>query len=177
VQIVAASRAVRASLRAQERMLSFRVSSRAPARLDFRSTCATRLSFRLNRTSNPDVYLGSTGRAPAAAFRIDRQSTTGVAGRILLSSKCPVVGSGCPPPKATNGTVRIETAPPEKGGSGHIVARARSDENGVYSANLAAGRYLLIVEKQGYPAQKPVATRVEAGVVTLNDLVVDTGIR
>jgi len=178
LRVVATSRGVRSGLRTHERSVSFRLSSAGLARLDFRSPCASRLSFRLNGSSSPHLYLGSSGKAPASAFRLNRPAAAGVAGRILLGSRCPVVGNnGCPPAKATQGAVRIETAPAEKGSSGHIVATVRSDSNGNYSADLSPGRYLLVVEKSGYPAQKAHAATVEAGVVTLTDLFLDTGIR
>jgi hypothetical protein len=57
------------------------------------------------------------------------------------------------------------------------VARVRSDAGGNYSADLAPGRYLLVVEKSGYAAQKPHPVTVEAGIVTLTDLFLDSGIR
>jgi hypothetical protein len=53
----------------------------------------------------------------------------------------------------------------------------RSEANGNYSANVSAGRYLVVVEKGGYPAQKAHPALVEAGVATQVDLYVDSGIR
>ncbi|HEY6150156.1 MAG TPA: carboxypeptidase-like regulatory domain-containing protein [Gaiellaceae bacterium] len=53
----------------------------------------------------------------------------------------------------------------------------RSDANGSYHSNLSPGRYLLVVEKPAYPAQKASRATVEEGIVTLTDLFVDTGIR
>ena len=145
------------------------------AGLDVRSPCATRLTFRLRGSSR--VYLGTTGRAPAPTFSLDRPAATGVGGQILLASKCPVGGIGCPAPKPTEGTVRIETAPAEKGKPARVVARVKSDANGSYHAGLSSGRYTLVVEKPGYPAQKAWRATVAEGVVTLSDLIVDTGIR
>jgi hypothetical protein len=166
---------MRSGLKTSARAVSFRVASAGLARLDLRSSCATRLSFRLS--GSPRVYLGSSGNAPAQDFSLNRPAATGVGGRIMLASKCPVVGAGCPPPKPTRATVRVETAPTEKGTPGHVVTRVRSDANGSYTADLSPGRYLLVVEKPGYPAQKGWRARVDAGIVTLTDLFVDTGIR
>jgi hypothetical protein len=177
LRVVATSPAIRPGLEAHERSVSFRLSSAGLAGLDFRTPCATRLSFRLNGSSSSRVHLGSSGKAPGPTFRLNRPAATGVSGRILLGSNCPVVGNGCPAPKPTEGTVRIETAPVEKGTSSRVVARARSDAGGNYSADIAQGRYLLVVEKSGYPAQKAHAATVEAGIVTLTDLILDSGIR
>jgi hypothetical protein len=177
LRVVAASPAIRSGLRSQRRSVNFRLSSAGPAGLDFRIPCAARLSFRLNGSSASRIHLGSSGRVPAPTFRLTRPAATGVAGRILLGSNCPVVGNGCPALKPTDGTVRIETAPVEKGTSSRVVARVGSDADGNYSADITQGRYLLVVEKRGYPAQKAHAATVEAGIVTLTDLILDSGIR
>ena len=166
---------MRSRLKTSARSVSFRVSSAGLAALDVRSDCATRLSLRLS--GSPRVYLGSSGKAPAPAFSLNRPAATGLGGRILLVSKCPVGGTSCPPAKPTEGTVRIAKAPAEKGTPAHVVARVRSDANGSYHSNLSPGRYLLVVEKPGYPAQKASRATVEEGIVTLTDLFVDTGIR
>jgi hypothetical protein len=75
--------------------------------------------------------------------------------------------------------VRIETAPSGRGNTGHVVARVKSDGNGNYSTDLAPGQYVLVAEKSdgGYPTAKPSNLNVEAGVVTLVDLYLDSGIR
>jgi hypothetical protein len=205
LRVVRASRAMRSGLEARARSLRVRVVAPELARLDFASRCASRLNFRFgaaqpapaatatpssaasaaparrSQGSPPRVFLGARGTAPALTFRLQRPATTGVAGRILLASNCPVGGPGqCPPPKPTQGTVRIETAPTGKGGGeeGRVVARVRSDEDGNYSAELAAGRYQLVVEKEGgYPVAKPTLAEVETGVVTQVDLYLDSGIR
>jgi hypothetical protein len=178
LRVLSATSAARSGLRARPRALTVRVASGEPARIDFKSPCATRLSFRLG--SDSPVLLGATGRAPASTFRLDRPAVTGVAGRILVGPTCPAVGpSGCPnaKPKPTQGTVRIETAPGRKGGQGQVVARVKSDANGKFSADVGPGRYLLVVEKSGgYPTPKPSVAGVEAGVVTQVDLYLETGI-
>ena len=192
---------MRSGLKARARSLTVRVAAGELASLDFVSRCASRLSFRLgaappaqaapaaaaqapsgalaSQGSLPRVFLGARGTAPDTAFRLERPATTGVAGRILLSSNCPVGGpTACPPPKPVQGTVRIETASSKGGSAGTVVARVRSDANGNYSASLKAGRYQLIVEKGGgYPFAKPRAANIETGVVTQADLYLDSGIR
>jgi hypothetical protein len=74
--------------------------------------------------------------------------------------------------------VRIETVAGKGGGGGQVVARASSDEKGHYAAEIASGRYQLIAEKTGgYPVAKPSLATVEAGVITLADVYLDSGIR
>lgn len=188
--------AMRLGLRMSFRRFTFRVTSAALSGLDFDSPCARGLSFRLAtaqtvQTGVPSggpagnrqgtalrVFLGASGRAPGTAFRLARPAGTGVAGRILIGPTCPVVRPDCPPAKPAMGTVRIETAPTRRGATGHVVARVKSDGNGNYSTDLAPGRYVLVVEKGGgYPTSKPSNLNVEAGVVTLVDLYLDSGIR
>jgi hypothetical protein len=191
--VVGATAAARAGLKARARSLTLRVFANGLAGVDFKDSCASRLGFKLGfvqpapagaggpipggQGSTPQVFLGASGRAPASAFLLNRPATTGVAGRILLSGTCRGPAA-CQPPKPVAGTVRIETAPGKVAGSGQLVARVRSDEHGYYSAELAPGRYRLVVEKKpGYPVAKPSIAQVEAGVVTQLDLYLDSGIR
>jgi hypothetical protein len=188
--------AMRPGLRSSARRFTFRVTSTGLSGLDFDSPCARSLSFRLatgqtlpagvasggpagaGQGTALRVFLGASGRAPGTAFRLARPAGTGVAGRILIGPTCPVVRPDCPPAKPATGTVRIETAPTRRGATGRVVARVKSDGNGNYSTDLAPGRYVLVVEKSGgYPTSKPSNLNVEAGVVTLVDLYLDSGIR
>jgi hypothetical protein len=190
------STGVRPTLSAGSRRLTVRFASSRLSGVAFRAACATRLNFKLDAVqpspvapaggaspipgsqgSTPRVFLGASGQAPGNAFRLQRPATTGAAGRILVSSPCRGP-SACPPPKPVEGTVRIETAPAQKGRPSEVVARVRSDEGGNFSAQFAPGRYQLIVEKAaGYPVAKARIAEVEAGVVTQVDLYLDSGIR
>jgi hypothetical protein len=59
-----------------------------------------------------------------------------------------------------------------------VVARATSDANGNYAAEIPSGRYQVVVEKSGgYPVAKPSLATVETGVVTLTNVYLDSGIR
>jgi hypothetical protein len=193
LRVVAATPGARAGLKARERSLILRVSANGLSGIDFKDSCANRVGFKLGfvqpapagsrgpipggQGSPPQVFLGRSGRAPAATFRVNRPATTGAAGRILLGGTCKGPAS-CQPPKPVAGTVRIETAPGKEDGTGQLVTRVRSDEHGNCSAELSPGRYRLLVEKQGgYPVAKPTIAQVEAGVVTLVDLYLDSGIR
>jgi len=188
IGLSSASAAVRKSLRTSRQALSFSFAGTGAAeRIDFTARCASRLSFALGAPLNPTrrgppadlpVFLGASGRAPTNSFRLQRPALTGVAGRILIGPTCPVVTPNCPPAKAGQGTVRIETAPRSKRGGGQLVKRVKSDQHGRFSTTLPAGSYTLIVEKaSGYPVPKPLAVDVEAGVVSQVTLILDTGIR
>jgi hypothetical protein len=104
-----------------------------------------------------------------------------VAGRILIGPTCPIVTDKCPPAKPGHGTVRVETAPPERGegSTGRLVKRVKSDRHGNFSTTLLAGRYALVVEKSGsgYPLPKPLVVDVEGGVMSQVTLTLDSGIR
>jgi hypothetical protein len=168
---------MRPALSARARTLVVRTDSRL-ASVAFTVSCATRLDVKLSVSSSPRIFLGAEGGAPASTFRLSRPASTGVAGRILLTSPCPVGGAACPPPKPTEGTVRIETATGKGGGGGQVVARATSDANGNYAAEIPSGRYQVVVEKSGgYPVAKPSLATVETGVVTLTNVYLDSGIR
>jgi hypothetical protein len=179
LRVVTASGA-RPALSAGARTLTMRTDADRLARVAFTVSCATRLDFKLSagQPSSPRVFLGAVGRAPASTFRLHRPASTGVSGRILLMPACPVGGETCPPAKPIKGTVRIETVTGKGGGGGQVIARVDSDENGNYAAEIPSGRYQLIAEKSGgYPVAKPSLATVEAGVTTLANVYLDSGIR
>ena len=179
LRVVTAS-GVRPALSARARRLVINTEASRLASVAFTASCATRLDFKLGvgQPSSLRIFLGAQESAPASAFRLSRPASTGVAGRILLTSLCPVGGGTCPAPKPTEGTVRIETVTGKGGGGGQVVARANSDGNGNYAAEIPPGRYQLIAENSGgYPVAKPSVATVEAGVVTQTDVYLDSGIR
>jgi hypothetical protein len=171
---------VQPALSAGARTLTIRTDASRLASVAFTASCATRLDFKLSadQPSSLRIFLGAVGRAPASTFRLHRPASTGVSGRILLMPACPVGGGTCPPAKPTKGTVRIETVTGKGGGGGQVIARVDSDENGNYAAGIPSGRYQLIAEKSGgYPVAKPSLATVEAGVITLANVYLDSGIR
>jgi len=179
LRVVTAS-GVRPALSARARTLIIRTEAARRAGVAFTASCATRLDVKLSvsQSPSPRIFLGAEGSAPASTFRLSRPASTGVSGRILLMPACPVGGGTCPPAKPTEGTVRIETVTGKGGGGGQVIARVDSDENGNYAAEIPSGRYQLIAEKSGgYPVAKPSLATVEAGVVTLADVYLDSGIR
>ena len=127
------------------------------------------------------VFLGAQGRAPASSFELGRPIATGISGRVVIGPTCPVENPQNPcQPKPANGVVRIERAAASKGGAaGEVVGTVQSDSQGFFTANLAPGRYLLVVatDKPGLPLAKPSIAEVQAGVVTRVTLLLDTGIR
>ena len=176
---VVTSSGLRPSLSAGARKLTLRTSAGRLAGVDFIARCASRLGFKLTPGRTPaSIFLGALGRAPASTFRLDRPASTGVTGRILLISACPVGGGNCPPPKPTKGTVRIETVTGKGGGGGQLVTHANSDESGNFSAEIPSGHYQLTVETRGgYPVPKPSLVTVESGVMTQANVYLDSGIR
>lgn len=196
LRVSATSEALRKTLQLQARSFRFGVAgSRRAEGVGFRSACASRLSFRLGpsrrpssrppRASQQPLYLGAKGFAPGASFVLQRPSETGIGGRILIGPTCPVLGPGvdCPPAKPGAGTIRIETAPSDRGGGGggQLVKTITSDAAGNFATELSPGEYLLVVVKNNdglsYPRPKPSRAIVEAGVVTQVTLLLDTGIR
>jgi hypothetical protein len=171
--------------------------------VDFAASCARQLAFEFGPQSqaqssgNPQrgapgvptpstapqlpMFLGAHGRAPAAAFELDRPTVTGFSGQILIGPTCPVESTEHPcPPKPANGTVRVERAASSKSTpAGEVVATVPSDSSGHFAVSLPPGRYLLIVVKDTtrFPVPKPSVADVQAGVVTHVTLLLDTGIR
>jgi hypothetical protein len=182
---VTATGGIRSAVDPTGKRLTF-TSSGAVGGVDVKASCATRLRFAFASSNpgsavQPRVYLGTRGQAPAASFALARPATTGVTGRILIGPTCPTVSPSCPPAKAVQGTVRIEQAQASRGGSssGDVVARVPSDAAGNFSAQLAPGRYLLVVEQSAdsFPRARPSLVDVQNGVVTDVTLALDTGIR
>jgi hypothetical protein len=194
IALFRASTAARKGLNARRRTLSFSFAGTGVAEnIDFKTPCASRLSFQLGPTATPrsptgpatepanlPVFLGARGKAPAPSFLVQRPALTGVVGRVLIGPTCPVVTNSCPPAKPAQRTVRIETAPPsrEAGGS-RLVKRVDSDRRGRFAATLRPGHYMLVVERSAseYPLPKPLVVDVVAGVVSQVTLALDTGIR
>jgi hypothetical protein len=190
--VSATTGATRASLRRQARSFTFDFSGgRVVDGVDFRASCASRLSFRFgperpagSRAPLQPVFLGAGGHSPGASFVLERAPLgTGIIGRILLGPTCPVGGPGvvCPPGKPVQGKVRIETASTRRGSNqgGQFVKMVQSDANGNFATDLEPGRYTLVVVKEDsdYPLPRPTLVEVERGVVTQITLVLDTGIR
>jgi hypothetical protein len=177
---------LRSAVDATGKRLTFTATETGVGRVDLKASCATRIRFAFSLSNpgsavQPRVYLGAAGQAPATSFALARPATTGVSGRILIGPTCPRVSPSCPPAKAVQGTVRIEQAPASRGGSssGDVVARVPSDAAGNFSAQLAPGRYLLVVEQSAdsLPRARPSLVDVQNGVVSEVTLVLDTGIR
>jgi hypothetical protein len=197
LRVSLASATVRKMIRLRGRGFSFDVAGTTRAvGLDFRTPCASRLSFRFGAELPPlsrapsalqqPVYLGSKDNAPGAAFVLERPGKTGVAGRILVGPTCPVVGTAddCPPAKPAAGTIRIQTAATDRarGSGGKLVKTIVSDARGNFATQLSPGEYVLLVVVKdntdlGNPTPRPTYAIVEAGVVTQVTLVLDTGIR
>jgi hypothetical protein len=188
VRVVGSTASMRLTLDRTGKRLTFGVTgTRAVESLDVIASCASRVHFAFGSSSSsaalqPRIYLGTRGQAPTPAFDLARPATTGVAGRILVGPTCPVAGfPGCPPAKAMQGTVRIEQAPTSRGGGspGSVVARVPSDANGNFSASLAPGHYMLVVEasSDNFPRPRPSLVDVHTGVISDVVLVLDTGIR
>jgi hypothetical protein len=203
------SSTVQSGLKVGARSLSFTFPATGRVEtIDFASTCARKLDFQLGPatvatasasgggvpqpgaptlpgkpTATPvlPVFLGAQGRAPGSAFELGRPIATGISGRIVVGPTCPVENPQNPcQPKPASGAVRIERAATTKGGAaGQVVGTARSDSQGFFTADVAPGRYLLVVvlDKPGFPLAKPSIADVQAGVVTKVTLLLDTGIR
>jgi hypothetical protein len=175
--VVHATRAAGSALRRTTRAFSFRFAGTgARQEIRFAAPCAHRLSFRF---AGGTIRLGS-GSAPAPSFEVRRPPATGVEGRIIAGPTCPIVTPNCPPAKPAQANVRIETAPETRGsGAGQLVQSVTSGSNGAFSANLAAGDYIVAATPatSGSLLGRSVRVHVEAGVVTQITLALDTGIR
>jgi len=187
LRAVDATAGTHSSLDATGKRLTFSVTgSQGLEGVDLQASCATRLRFAFGSANagaalQVPVYLGARGKAPASTFALVRPATTGISGRILIGPTCPIVGApDCPPAKTVQGTVRIEQAPTARGGNpGGVVARVPTDASGNFSARLAPGHYMLVVEQSAdaYPRPRPALVDVQNGVVSEITLILDTGIR
>lgn len=184
VRVLTSRPAGAARLSESRRTLAVNARAGRTGRVDFDPGCATQLSFSAHTaTSQPvPVLLGSGTTAPGQASRVSRPASTGVYGRLLRASGCPVIGpQGCRAAQPLQGTVRIETAGSRTvpTARGQLVARVASDSRGNYHATLAPGRYQLTIDNPppGSGFARPEIVDVVAGVVTRADLVLDSGIR
>src|SRR5262249_23086663 len=175
LRVVGSTGSIKPALDPTGKRLTFSVSGVGEVQgVDLVASCANRLGFAFGTAtraglaaSQPRVYLGAQGQAPAAAFDLARPATTGVSGRILIGPTCPVAGfPGCPPARTVSGTVRIEQAPTTRGGGspGAVVARVQTDAKGNFSAGLAPGHYMLVVEQSSdsFPRPRPSLVDVQA---------------
>ncbi len=156
----------------------------APPQIDFASPCDGSPSVSRGPARLVHPFRGRGLRAPATNLRVTRPAVTGIGGRLLGGSNCPVGGvADCQPPHPVQGKIRIDAvsgtrdnpAPPS------LVAIVDTDAWGRFrTAELNPGRYLLtpvVDDPSGFPVAKPVEVEVKAGVVTHVDVILDNGIR
>ncbi len=117
----------------------------------------------------------SAARSPAASTATAVATSSGrVTGTVLAGPTCPVeqIGGVRCAPKAVAGIVRLTQ-------DGRIVVSIRIDEAGAFAGTAPTGAYVLTVDigQNVFPRCPSRPLTVDEGVVTIADVVCDTGIR
>jgi hypothetical protein len=163
----------------QGRTITFNLQGSGHTRhLAFRTRCAKRLTVAFDGGGTQSVVLGSGQPAPTPTLILARPPITGVDGKVIRGPGCPVVGgpTNCPQfAQPAPGDIRIDTAPASKGDQSAFVKTITTDDQGHFTTDLPAGRYMF-TPQQG-ARSRSTEVDVADGVVSDVILAVDTGIR
>jgi hypothetical protein len=166
--------------------VNFHTQGRDRDGIDFDVRCG-RIEFDLGveGTALPArlIHVGAAGRAPAQSFAAADPGASGVQGRVVIGPSCPFEGvpecadSGHEPVRTTV-DVKRAAGKFEEPSSAEPVKSVATDGAGHFRVGLSAGGYTL-TPRSPDPSLMPTPTsaRVETGLVTRVELMLDTGLR